>query len=73
LNPKYKDKWICKGCEVKGCYGGYTEEKGANDPNEDILYCEECCHQYCLKCYEIYGEDHEHKLEKVKFKKCMED
>ena len=61
----YAGGWYCNGKSICGCRG--NRDYGSADLNEVRYHCtaENCYFDYCIPCYDYYGNDHEHPLEKM--------
>ena len=55
--------WGCDGAKIKGCQG--PASSGNKEPNEYRYHCAKCSFDFCQKCYDTYGNAHEHTLERL--------
>lgn len=61
INANYKTGWFCDAKKLTGCRGA-----GGNGDMDGYLYhCDTCDFDYCAGCYEFYGNDHKHEMEKI--------
>ena len=70
--PEYINGWNCRGKEIKGCRNGKDESFVYSDNNESHYHCKECKFDYCVKCFDFYGNDHYHTLVKMTLKQVQE-
>ena len=70
LNSAYKGGWFCDGKKMAGCRGG--KYSSSSDPDEYRYHCVQCSFDYCEKCFEFYGNDHEHNMQRLTHKEIME-
>ena len=69
---EYTSGWLCDGRHINGCKSGKSEYDVMTDAKEFHYHCKECKFDYCAKCFDIYGDDHSHKLEKLTLKQVQE-
>ena len=55
---------MCSGKKVSGCQT--APDYHGEDMEEELYHCIECEFDFCVNCYEVYGNhEHEHPLEKL--------
>ena len=68
ISGRYQDGVKCDGQRFYGCMSSGKRSIERNNRNDMLYHCSECEFDYCMKCYEFYGnKTHKHTLHKMTF------